>query len=64
MPEKVLYFHSRCCQAHWELVWREGKYSLECEICGNPAGNFKIRGPTIRVVNAKSARKKEGDEKD
>jgi hypothetical protein len=32
------YFHSKCCGGHWELVWKDGQYSLECENCGARAG--------------------------
>lgn len=45
MPEKELFFHSACCGAHWDLVWRDGHYTLECESCGKPAGPFKVTGP-------------------
>ena len=63
MPENVLYFHSRCCEAHWELVWRDGKYSLECEICGNPVGNIEITGPDYTGCECEICKGKEENEK-
>lgn len=46
--EKVLYIHSRCCNAAWFLVWRHGRYDLECAKCGKSAGTtIKITGPEL-----------------
>lgn len=34
-----LYIHSKCCNAHWELVIKEdGSCDLECEVCGKSIG--------------------------
>jgi hypothetical protein len=31
----MMYFHSRCCNAHWELVVTDdGLPELRCEKCG------------------------------
>jgi len=33
--EKAEFFHSRCCQAHFEgRITLDGKYFIECEKCG------------------------------
>ena len=34
MTEGVMFFHSKCCGAHWEFVFRHGEFRLECEKCG------------------------------
>jgi len=47
MPNE-LFIHSRCCEAHWELVVVGNKYELQCEKCGKPIGNsIKIKGPNM-----------------
>lgn len=46
--DHVLYMHSRCCNAAWFLVWRNGRYNLECAKCGKSAGpTIKIIGPEL-----------------
>lgn len=44
--EDSMYVHSRCCNAHWELVFDNNtkEYQLQCETCGEPAG-VKVTGP-------------------
>jgi hypothetical protein len=47
MP-KEMFIHSRCCMAHWELVVRDGIWSLECEKCGKPVGSgVSVIGPDM-----------------
>jgi len=37
--QPIFYLHTRCCNAHWELVLRpDGSAMLECEACGKPIG--------------------------
>lgn len=46
----VLYIHSKCCDAHWELIYNITikKYELVCEKCGKSSGNsIKIEGPSL-----------------
>ena len=39
MAEAVGFIHSKCCNAHWELVLiKNGNYELICEKCGTSAG--------------------------
>ena len=40
-----MFIHSKCCNAHWELTWADGKYNLECEVCGKPAKPLRVVGP-------------------
>ena len=51
MDEKnLLFIHSRCCTAHWELIYdiETGKYYLSCEKCGKPAGTtMTVTGPVM-----------------
>lgn len=44
-PEE-LYVHSKCCMAHWELVYwpLSHTYTLVCEKCGTAAG-VTVTGP-------------------
>lgn len=50
MPEPM-YIHSKCCTAHWELVYRGGNWELECEGCGKPAGGgISVIGPNLGKV--------------
>jgi hypothetical protein len=43
-----LFIHSKCCNAHWELVYKGGEYSITCEVCGKgPGPCLKIEGPTL-----------------
>jgi len=46
--EDVLYIHSRCCNAHWEVIYckKTGKYRMLCEKCGKP-NNLIITGKAI-----------------
>ena len=33
------YIHSKCCMAHWELVYTQRhEYRLLCEECGKDSG--------------------------
>jgi len=43
-PDNIRYIHSKCCMAHWELVYNieEKEYGLFCEKCGKPAGLFFV----------------------
>jgi len=44
----IMYVHSRCCMAHWELVYVGGEWDLVCEKCGRPIGSgIKVVGPKI-----------------
>lgn len=46
--ENVMYCHSKCCEAHWELVCKDGIWDLECEKCGQPVGGgISVIGPDI-----------------
>ena len=47
---KMMFMHSGCCMAHWELVYfpEDESYRLQCEKCGKPAGSeIKVSGPKI-----------------
>jgi len=35
----VMYAHSMCCNAHWEIARHDGKLGIYCEKCYKPAGN-------------------------
>ena len=39
--DDLLYMHSRCCAAHWDLGANKktGEYELLCEECGMSAGS-------------------------
>ena len=44
VPGAVAFFHTACCDGHWELVVLEdGSRRLYCCECGEP-------GPFVRVV--------------
>jgi len=45
-------FHSKCCNAHWELVYfpQKNKYDLTCEVCDKTAGCIKVEGPILEPV--------------
>jgi len=46
----MLYLHSKCCNAHWELVYHDGQYWIECEVCRQPpaeANGLQIVGPLL-----------------
>lgn len=47
--ENLMYAHSACCGAHWELVCDTdtGEYSLLCENCGEPLVGLEIKGPLV-----------------
>ena len=47
MPDDKMFMHSKCCNAHWELVWNGGMdYDLQCEECGTSIGPaIKVAGP-------------------
>jgi len=30
-PGTMFFIYSRCCHAHWEIVFQNGQYRLECE---------------------------------
>jgi len=46
------FFHSKCCNAHWDLHYVDGYYSLECASCGKGIGEaIKIDGPLLRDVS-------------
>lgn len=50
MNEKdLLFVHSKCCCAHWELVFntKTKLYHLECEKCGKAIGGINIAGPDL-----------------
>ena len=53
--EITLYCHSKCCDAHWELVYYPKKktYDLICEVCGKTAGSIKVHGPILGPVCSK-----------
>lgn len=40
MVGNVIYIHSKCHGAHWELVFdiQTKQYRLQCEKCGKPLG--------------------------
>ena len=46
-PPGTMFIHSRCCHAHWELVFQNGQYRLECEKCGEEATLFRVVGPVL-----------------
>jgi len=63
----LLFIHSKCCTAHWELVFdkKTGQYHLECEKCGKGVG-IKVTGPDLYgcvCEHCKAAQKVDGDEK-
>lgn len=49
--DDVLYLHPRCCaarNAHWDLRYENGTYSLVCEFCGRPAPqSIVVTGPVL-----------------
>ena len=47
-PEDNFYIHSRCCNAHWELMYSlsTNEYFLLCENCGKPSG-ISVMGPDL-----------------
>lgn len=36
--KQVMFMHSKCCMAHWELIQKDDKLYLVCEECGAPSG--------------------------
>jgi hypothetical protein len=41
--EKVVFVHSACCNAHWEIVLIEdGTGAIQCEKCGKPVSQELI----------------------
>lgn len=46
--DDVLFIHSKCCMAHWELIYcqKTKKYRMVCEECGKP-NNLEIIGSPI-----------------
>ena len=57
---KMLYVHSKCCHAHWELLWYPAKqrYQLVCEECGKPLG-VKVTGGDLGSTCDKCGEKME-----
>jgi len=49
--KNVFFIHSKCCDAHWELVYFAGankRYKLQCEECGKPVGgDIRVAGPLL-----------------
>lgn len=49
--ENVFFVHSKCCNAHWELVYFAGankRYELQCEKCSKlVGGNIEVTGPLL-----------------
>jgi hypothetical protein len=43
----AMFIHSKCCMAHWELTYHDGKYELKCEKCGKPAPTIIVNGPPL-----------------
>jgi len=39
---KATFFHSRCCNAHFEGVIDDGEYIIVCEKCGEYCGEVKV----------------------
>lgn len=35
------FFHSACCQAHFEGVVKDGKQMIACEECGKVCGEVR-----------------------
>lgn len=55
------FVHSKCCDAHWECVCRDGIWGLECEKCGKPiGGGITIIGPNISGCECAECKKKLG----
>jgi hypothetical protein len=40
--EEMMFVHSACCNAHWELVIQNNQYSLRCEACGMPMNSLLV----------------------
>jgi hypothetical protein len=41
--EKVIFVHSACCNAHWEIILIEGGTGvIQCEKCGTPVSENVI----------------------
>jgi hypothetical protein len=39
--ETAMYFHSRCCNAHFEgIITKDGEYQVVCEECGKYVGKI------------------------
>jgi hypothetical protein len=48
--ENLVYAHSGCCGAHWELVYDldAKRYDLRCENCGEPVqSEIVVSGPDL-----------------
>jgi hypothetical protein len=41
--EEPSFFHSKCCNAHFEGIVLNGRYLIACEICKKISGELKIR---------------------
>ena len=62
--EEVIYVHSKCCGAHWELLVVDGIWKLECEKCGMPVGSsVSVIGPTMNNCQCEECKKEIGDDK-
>jgi hypothetical protein len=40
--EEAAFFHSKCCGKHFEIVIKNGKFSIVCEKCGKFVANIKM----------------------
>lgn len=58
-----MFIHSKCCTGHWELVKNEnGKYGLECVICGKSIGSsIHVTGPELENCECEECKKKRKD---
>ena len=41
--KQAAYFHSKCCNAHFEGIFEDGDPVIVCEKCGKYVGNLVIR---------------------
>jgi hypothetical protein len=50
---EAAYFHSKCCESHFEGIIKDGKFYIACDKCG------KISGMVVPLdINLKKAKKK------
>lgn len=49
IKNNVVYAHSKCCNAHWEVCYslHDKRWFLACEKCEQEIGGITLSGPEI-----------------
>jgi NAD-dependent SIR2 family protein deacetylase len=56
---KEAYIHSKCCNVHWELCYKDGIFDLRCEKCGKPIrSGIVVFGPSLEHKECESCKGK------